>query len=117
MIKDIYDRDVISKSDGVYINQAKGTGGLLMISVNWCGHCKRTLPILKEVSEKLGSAFPIFKLDADINKKAVNTLNVDGFPTIFYIDRNGKIGKTFSGDRTIGGFLNGICDASLVCRK
>ena len=110
---EIYDRDVVQKNNGMYIDKARGSGGMVIVKADWCGHCKRTLPVLEETSRKLGSSFPIFKLDGDKNK----SIPVDGYPTIFYIDRAGKITGKFSGDRSVPGFLEGICNNSLVCKK
>jgi hypothetical protein len=47
----------------------------------------------------------------------VSVLEVEGFPTIFFFDRNGDLSKKYSGDRSEGGILSAICSESLVCRK
>jgi thiol-disulfide isomerase/thioredoxin len=117
MIKNLNDSNFSQKGDSYYINEAKPTGGLLMVKADWCGHCKRTLPILEDLSKKLGDSYPIYKLDSDANPRIVAGLNVQGFPTIFYVNRDGKVGKRFNDDRSVPSFLNGICKEALVCKK
>jgi thiol-disulfide isomerase/thioredoxin len=117
MIKEIFTSDITTNSGSNYILKAKGTGGILMVKQDWCGYCVRALPAFEESSKKLGSAYPIFKMDGDKNKAAVSKLGVQGFPTILFIDRNGKIGKKYEGDRTTGDILSSVCKESLVCKK
>lgn len=117
MIKNLNDSNFSQKGDSYYINDAKPTGGLLMVKADWCGHCVRTLPILEDLSKKLGNSYPIYKLDSDANPRIVAGLGVQGFPTIFYVNRDGKVGKRYNDDRSIPSFLNGICKEALVCKK
>jgi thiol-disulfide isomerase/thioredoxin len=110
---EIFDRDIEFKKNGLYIEKAKGTGGMVVVKTEWCSFCKKTMPILEETSRKLGSAYPIFKLDGDTSTK----IKVDGYPTILFIDRNGRIKGKYTGERSVPGFLEGICNNSLVCKK
>lgn len=110
---EIFDSDIYQKNSELYIEKAKGRGGIVVVKTDWCSFCKSTMPILEETSRKLGSAYPIFKLDGDKATK----IKVDGFPTIFYINRTGKITGKYTGDRSVQGFLKGICKNSLVCKK
>jgi thiol-disulfide isomerase/thioredoxin len=101
----------------INLSKAKGVGALVIVKADWCTFCKRLLVDLKKVSKKLGDAYPIMLIDADTQKEMVNVLEVEGFPTIFFFDRNGDLSKKYSGDRSEGGILSAICSESLVCRK
>jgi filamentous hemagglutinin family protein len=103
--------------DGKKIVRAKNTGALLLVKAEWCSHCMKLKPILKKVSEKLGSAFPIFTIDADKDSQIVNSLGVDGYPTVFFVNREGVISGKYESDRTESSFLSEICRVSLVCKK
>lgn len=117
MIKEVTDKHFTKKNNGIFIDSLKKTGGMLIVKTEWCGFCRSTLPILEELSKKLGQNYPIVKLDADSNSLTTKMLGVQGFPTIFYIDRNGKIGNKHDGDRTVPVFLTKICEVSLICKK
>ena len=117
MIKDIVSRDITKKDGNYYVKKLAPTGGMLLVKNDWCMHCRKLAPILEQVSKKLGKAFPIVKLDGDSNNAIVQALGVEGFPTIFYVERDGLISKRYEGERSDGAFLQAICDKSLVCRK
>lgn len=117
MLVEISEKDFTKKGNNFYINKAEKTGGMLMVKAEWCSHCKRALPIMEDVSKTLGSAYKMFKLDADADPKMVDNLGVKGFPTILYINRDGMITKKYEGERSPGEILSGICKESLVCKR
>ena len=117
MSQELTSKDFQKKGNSYYITKAFGTGGLLVVKTEWCSFCQKLFPIIKQVSNKLGKTYPIFKLDADKNSKLTKELGVQGFPTIFYIERDGRISGQYTSSRDEGSILKGICDKSLVCRK
>ncbi len=56
----------------------------------WCGPCKAMAPVLKEVSENIGTKGTIIKVDVDKNPKIAEQLKVRGVPT-FVLYKQGKI--------------------------
>jgi thioredoxin-like negative regulator of GroEL len=110
-------RDFQKKGQYYYVNKVVGTGGMLVVKQDWCGHCKTLAPILEKVAKKLGKAYNILKLDGDDDSGIVESLGVQGFPTIFYIERDGKVSGKYTSGRDEFSILQGICDKSLVCRK
>ena len=107
--------DTRKTGSSVYIPKAAGTGGLVLIKANWCGHCKRVIPELSRVASMTGGAFPIFVVDSDADPELVKDLGVKGFPTIFFIGKNGAIGEQYSDARTKEAFVKNICEKSRVC--
>jgi thiol-disulfide isomerase/thioredoxin len=114
MIKEITGKDIRSKSDGFYV---KSGGGLLLVKADWCGHCQRAMPELEEVSRLTGEMFPVYKLDADKNKSAVTMLGVKGFPTIFFIEADGKISTPYNKERKTKVIIDEICSVMKKCFK
>lgn len=112
MIKEINGVDITKKSIGFYM---KPGGGLLLVKTDWCGHCKRVLPELEEVSRLTGSAFPIYKLDADKNKNTISKLGVKGFPTIFFIEQDGRISGRYEKERNTKSIIDEICTLMKKC--
>ena len=95
-----------------------GGKGMIMFGASWCGHCKRTSPEYEKTANALGSSFPLFYLDCEkYGEFASSALKINGYPTIKFIDRSGDLYKTYVGDRSYTGFLQGICKESSVCFK
>jgi protein disulfide-isomerase A1 len=71
----------------------------------WCGHCKKLAPIYDELAKKLkhNTNLVIAKMDSTANE--VDTVSVQGFPTIKFWPANNKSSPLdFNGDRTVEGF-------------
>lgn len=115
MIKELFEKDVVSKYGDFNVPSSKGTGGMVIIKADWCGHCRRTLPELEKVSNLTGQAFPIYKIDADKNKNLVSSMGVSGYPTIFFIERTGKISYRYEGNRETKPILDEICKRARKC--
>ena len=113
MIKEINDTHIIKRGNNHYLN--KRGGGLLMVKADWCGHCRRALPELENVSRLTGDMFPIYKLDADANKSTVTSLGVMGFPTIFFVEEDGKISRQYTKERKARAIVDEICSVMRKC--
>lgn len=113
----ITSRDFQKKGNDHYINKAVGTGALLIVKQDWCGFCKKLYPVLDGVAKKLGKAYKIMKLDGDGNSAIVESLGVEGFPSIFYVERDGRVSGKYNSGRDEFSILQGICKNSLVCKK
>ncbi|XP_034087429.1 protein disulfide-isomerase A2 [Gymnodraco acuticeps] len=67
----------------------------------WCGHCKSLDPIWVELGEKYADKddLIIAKMDATANE--VESLSVDGFPTLKYFPAGGKEVVDYTGNRDL----------------
>jgi thioredoxin-like negative regulator of GroEL len=112
MIVELYESDFDTQGR---IPKASGTGGLVIFKADWCGHCRRTMPELERVSKKTGRAFPIFKVDSDKSPGLMNRFKINGFPTIYWVDAQGKLQAQYSGERSEKEFLKSLCDTVRKC--
>lgn len=91
--------------------------GMIIYSTNWCHFCKITKKPYQDTSFILGKSFPMFNLDCIKYSELASSLGINSYPTIKYIDINGKIIRDFTGERTVEGFLEDICKESRQCPK
>ncbi|KAK5865759.1 hypothetical protein PBY51_020003 [Eleginops maclovinus] len=70
----------------------------------WCGHCKNLDPIWVELGEKYADKddLIIAKMDATANE--VESLSIEGFPTLKYFPAGGKEVVNYSGNRDLETF-------------
>ena len=115
MIIELFDKDVVRSTFSFSFPKAKGTGGIVIVKTDWCGHCVRTIPELEKVSVITGKSYPIFKIDADKNQKLLKEMNVNGFPTIYFINKDGTLSTKYEKDRQAKKFLEEICLRARVC--
>ena len=64
--------------------------------VDWCGYCKRFMPIYGEVTKEYKNKFnfAVVHCEKPENEQMVKDFGVQGFPTLFIIDK--KIDYNFS---------------------
>jgi len=80
----------------------------------WCGHCKKLSPIYDELAANLrhNKNLVIAKMDSTANE--VDTVSVQGFPTIKFWPANNKAAPMdFNGDRTVEGFTKFLKENSV----
>lgn len=93
---------------------------LLYVNVQWCGHCKRTRPIMEQVSGVLGSVVPVYSVDGDERPDLAEAMGVKGFPTIVYVSEGGARYE-YTGERTQDAITSFVCHNSAsrhqFCRR
>jgi len=82
----------------------------------WCGYCVKFKPIYEDVGELLGGSFPLFYMDCDkYSEFSRRKLNINGFPTVLYINTEGKPYKKYTNERSWKVMINDICKEAKVC--
>jgi protein disulfide-isomerase A1 len=87
---------------------------LVVFYAPWCGHCKKLVPIYDELAKNLrhNKNLIIAKMDSTANE--VDTVSVQGFPTIKFWPANNKATPMdFNGDRTVEGFTKFLKENSV----
>lgn len=64
---------------------------MVVVSASWCPHCKQLEPTWTRLAEKLRGKVRVGKIDGPENKILAKRLHITGYPTIFHVDRQGKI--------------------------
>lgn len=85
---------------------AKAGGGLFAITAEWCGYCKKLKNSVKQA--RTVQPFDFFWMDGDktpAHKKKSTDLKVQGFPTVYYIDRGGQL-LPYKGGREPGDLVH-----------
>ena len=86
-----------------------GRPTLLFIYADWCPHCQRAKPALRDVSSMLGTIVPVYWVDSEKHPDLMKKWDVGGFPTIL-LAHKGEVWN-FTGARTADAI------ASFVCHK
>lgn len=88
----------IPSSTIITIKEAQNTEKpvVAMFYVDWCGYCRRFMPVFGEFAEiyKDKYSFAAINCDNPENKELVEKYHIMGFPSLFIIDK--KINHSFS---------------------
>jgi thioredoxin len=80
---------------------------LVDFSAEWCGPCKMTAPILKDVKKEVGETATILKIDVDKNPETAHHYQIQGVPTLILF-KNGEMLWRQSGVVPKAGIVNVI---------
>jgi thioredoxin-like negative regulator of GroEL len=83
---------------------------LIFVGVEWCKFCQQAKPIMNDTARALGTAVPIYYVDADKHEALSKALQVQSFPTIFYATDAGVF--KFEGERTVNNLVGFVCEHS-----
>lgn len=100
--------DFTYKDSNFYIKNTGNKKGLMLVYAAWCGYCKMIAPVWKKFIKEQGKDFIIKALHIEgssSNKDLAGKLGVEGYPTILYINKDGKVGGKFEGERNIQEFI------------
>lgn len=74
---------------------------VMLFKAQWCGHCKKIMPVWDKAAEALKDEAEFIKYDSDADKDKMKEFGIQGFPTI-YKEINGERTE-FQGERTVAG--------------
>ena len=87
----------------------EGKRNFVLFHVDWCGHCKITLPIFNELKRKYKGDTKLIDYDITNKKEESTKYNISSFPTLRYYYGDYTNSKTkydeFNGERTINSML------------
>lgn len=89
---------------------------VIFVKADWCGHCRAAKPEIRKTAAILGSVLPVYEVDSDKHKDVVESMKVDGFPTIFFRNANDKL-KQYRGERTGQKIADWACTQSGACGR
>ena len=69
---------------------------LVEFYADWCGHCRRMMPVVEEIKELTAGRASIIQLNVDDNTELTDREQVTGTPT--FILYNGKETWRYSGE-------------------
>ena len=86
-----------------------GSKELLLMHMNGCGHCERLMPEWKKFETNNNSGISTRAVEISDGQDLAKKYNVNGFPTILLLGKNGKKLDTYDGPRTADG-LSSYCN-------
>lgn len=85
-IKDVFDFEK-SSSDWKY----KGTKpAIIDFYADWCGPCRQTAPIMKELAKEYAGKIVIYKVNVDNEKELAALFNATSIPLFVFIPMKGE---------------------------
>ena len=63
----------------------------------WCGPCKRLLPVLETVSDEYDGQVDIYKINVDEEEELAQVFGVQTIPTLFFIPKEGNPQRSVGG--------------------
>jgi glutaredoxin len=96
----------INLSPNLVREKMKGQKALLIMKADYCSYCHELLDTLQTRPFDNQIIFVMDQSDT-INKKIMQSLGVDGYPTIYKVDRAGivDVENKYQGSRDVGALL------------
>ena len=87
----------------------KGKYCLLKVYAPWCGYCVRMTNEMNHLGRELPKRnIGVATINYEQNKELVSKIGSKGFPSMFIVDKSGKLHETLMGGRTLKEILVSI---------
>ena len=84
-IKDVFDYE--KSKDWKYLGNKPA---IIDFYANWCGPCRVTMPIMKELAQEYAGKIVVYKVNVDNNKELAALFNASSIPLFVFIPMNGE---------------------------
>ncbi|GIO33831.1 MULTISPECIES: thioredoxin [Paenibacillus] len=85
---------IVNVTDQSFNAEIEGQGTVLVdFWAPWCGPCKMIAPILDELSNEMGDAVKIAKLNVDENPETASRFGVMSIPTLIFFKDGQPVDK------------------------
>lgn len=85
---------IVNVSDQTFNNEVEGQGLVLVdFWAPWCGPCKMIAPILEDLSQDVGDAVKIAKVNVDDNPESASRFGVMSIPTLIFFKDGQPVDK------------------------
>lgn len=115
----LYEKDFefsVNRGPRVSHRSTQKKAGLIMFKTDWCHFCKESLPEFKASAEMLEGKGVFFAVvDCDKSKRLAEKIGIKGFPTIFFVNKNGKLDGIYDGERSKYAFNQYMCVRARSC--
>ena len=91
---------------------------LLKIYAPWCGYCVRMSKVMNFLAKELPKRnIQVATINYEKNKELAGKIGYQGFPTMFIVDKKGKLHETQMGSRSLMEILVAIKFKTLSLEK
>lgn len=89
---------------------------VFFVKADWCPHCQRAKPEIRNAAEILGTVVPIYEVDSERDARTIQAWGIEGFPTILFRNARGAMIQ-YDGDRTGQAIADWVCSQSGMCGR
>lgn len=86
-------------SEADYTGRVQRAGSKLVLaqfSVTWCGHCRRSIPVVRELAQRYASKMDVLYVDGDKFPNIWKYGKHPGYPAFIFL-KNGQVLDTMAG--------------------
>ena len=114
-VKELSKKDYKIDNKVIIMNNKKP--GLVVFYNYWCGYCQMVKPEFIKLTKNKKYNFYAVHGENPSNKKIFQHFLIQGVPQIRYVNKNGKIGNIFNGERNVQGMLQALKQKGGNCMK